>query len=226
MLEVIKKDLILNRNVTLLNTVIFAGCLVILAVWVPDSPPTRLFAGLAGVMMAFLPAITATREDRFNAMALGCSLPVRRKTIVQARFVLSLGTAVVGLLGTLLLVSLLPNSQYRVSDLFDWAPLLTALAVIAIALSLLLPFVLRFGMTGVMIFLVVTQVLGVLLLTVVSVAGFATHREIVGRILAGLARLRELTGPAAFSGLMVAALLALLTISYLISLKMFESREL
>lgn len=226
MLEVIKKDLILNRNVMLLNTVVFGGCLVVIAIWLPDFPPTRLFAGFAGIMMAFLPAITVTREDRFNAMALGCSLPVRRKTIVRARFVLSLGTASLGLLGIFLLVSLLPHSHYRPADLFDRGPLLTALAVIAIALSLLLPFILRFGMNGVLIFLVVTQVLGALLLTVVSVAGFAQHREIVGQIVGGFVRLRELTGPVVFGGLMTAVLLALLTFSYLVSVKVFENREL
>ncbi|UCG89025.1 MAG: ABC-2 transporter permease [Gemmatimonadota bacterium] len=226
MLEVIKKDLILNRNVMLLNTVVFTGILVVVAVWLSESPPTRLFAGFAGLMMAFLPAITVTREDRFNATALGCSLPVRRKTIVRARFVLSVGTALLGLVGTFLLVSLLPHSHYRVGDLFDRGPLVTALTVIAIALSLLLPFILRFGMNGVLIFLVATQVLGVLLLTVVSVAGFAQHREIVGQIVAGFVRLRELTGPAAFSGLMAAVLLALLTLSYLVSARVFENREL
>jgi len=225
MRRVMKKDLILNRRVILINGLIFAALLAFFATWQADLPP-RVYAGFSSLMVSFLPAVMVTREDKFNAMVLGCSLPVRRKTIVRARFVLWLGLALAGVLGAFALGGFLPFSNFRAGDLFAWGPILTALTGVSLLMALLLPFTLRFGMKGVLIFLASTQVLGVILLTVMQVRHSSADRALMEKILGGIARLQAFLGPSGFNLLLVAFLVGLLGISYVSSVRVFEGREL
>ena len=225
MLKTIRKDLILNRNVMIINGVIFAACLGFFATTGSDFPP-RLYAAFASFMVAFLPAVLVTREDKFNAMRLGCSLPVRRKTIVQARYALSVGLAVLGIFGAFLLAAFIPSSHFSPSDLFAWGTFLTGMTGITIFLSLLLPFTLRFGMQGILIFLIATQVLGVALLTLVKVTGSAVDKRVVDGIIGFFVRSQQALGPTVFNLLLSAALIGLLVVSYLVSVRVFENREL
>lgn len=220
-----KKDLILNRKVILINGVIFAVLLGFFATWQTDLPP-RAYAGFSALMLSFLPAVMVTREDKFNAMVLGCSLPVSRKTIVRARFVLWLGLALAGVAGAFALGAFLPSSNFVAADLFTRGPILTALTGVSLLLALLLPFTLRFGMKGVLIFLASTQVLGVILLTVMQMTRSSLDRALVERILGGIAQLQALLGPSGFDVLLVALLVGLLGASYLLSVRVFEGREL
>jgi len=225
MRRVMEKDLILNRNVILINGAIFAACLSFFAIWEADLPP-RVYAGFSAFMVAFLPAVMVTREDKFKAMILGCSLPVERKTIVRARFVLSVGMALVGVLGAFLLGAFLPSSSFRAGDLFAWGPLMTGLAGITLVLSLLLPFTLRYGMKGILIFLVSAQILGAILLVIMQVTQSSADKVLMGKILGALAWIHSLVGHTAFNALLVIFLLATLGVSYLVSVRVFERREL
>jgi hypothetical protein len=224
-LKVIKKELILNRKVILINGIIFLACLTYFAARSTQAPP-RVYAGFASFMMAFLPAVIVTREDKFNAMVLGCSLPVRRKTIVQARFVLSLAMAGGGILGALLFGAFAPFSRFAPSDLFAWGPLVTGLTGITLVLAILLPFTLRYGMKGILLFLVASQVLGVLLLTVTQVTHSELDRRIVEAIGGFFSSLHQVLGELGFNLVLVAFLGVLLLLSYLISVRVFENREL
>ena len=225
MLRVIKKELILNQTVILVNLVIFGACLTYFSTAEPDLPP-QLYAGFASMMMALLPALMVTREDKFNAMMLGCSLPVRRKTIVQARFVLSILLAFLGILGAFLLGTFFPLSHFAPTDLFASGPIMVGFCGITLVLSVLLPFTLRFGMKGIIIFLVCTQVLGVVLLTLTQVTGSNLDRAIIGRIVGFFSHLHETLGELGFNVFMVSCLAALIALSYLISVRTFENREL
>ena len=225
MLRVIRKDLLLNKNVMLINGLTFGACLIFFATTGADLPP-RHYAAFASFMVAFLPAVMVTREDKFNAMMLGCSLPVKRKTIVQARFLFSVGLAVFGILGAFLLAAFVPSSQFRPADIFAWGPFLTGMTGITIFLSLLLPFALRFGMKGILIFLIATQVLGVTLLTLVKMTGSGVGRRIVESVIGFFVRSQQALGPTGFNLLLAAVLLCLLGLSYLVSVRVFENREL
>jgi hypothetical protein len=224
MLKVIRKDLILNKNVMLINSLIFGACLIFFTTTGSDFPPA-LYAGFASMMVAFFPAVMVTREDKFNAMMLGCSLPVRRKTIVRARYLLSVGLAFAGIIGAFLLASFVPFSHFRPADLFAWGPFLTGMTGITIFLSFLLPFTLRFGMKGILIFLIATQVLGVLLLTLAKVTQSNADRRIVESVIGFFARAHETLGPTGFNLLLGTILVVLLGLSYLISVRAFENRE-
>jgi len=225
MLRVIKKDLILNRTVILVNAVIFAACLTFFAT-MDQEMPARLYAGFSSLMLSFLPAVMVTREDKFNAMTLGCSLPVSRKTIVQARFALSGGMAFLGILAAFLLGGFFPTSTFQPEDLFAWGPVIIGLSGITIVLSILLPITLRFGMQGILIFLVGSQVLGVIMLTLVNVMGSSVDNRAVDTIIGFFVRAHMTLGATTFNLCLVAFLLSLLSFSYLVSVRVFENREL
>lgn len=225
MRRVIKKELILNRNVAIINMLIMGGTLLFLAT-MDESFPPKLFAGFGAFMMSFLPATLVTREDKFNAMALGCSLPVRRRVIVQGRFVMSLGMALLGLTGGFLLGAFVPFTAFGPEDLFVWGPILTGLSCIVIVLGVLLPVTLRFGMKGILIFLVGSQVLGVILLTFVQITGSSADKRIINSIVGVFARLQDTLGPTGFNLFWLLFLALFLGLSYRISVWAFEGREL
>jgi uncharacterized protein YhhL (DUF1145 family) len=185
-----------------------------------------VFAGFAALMMAMLPATLITQEDKFKAMTLGCSLPVSRKAIVQARFVLALGMSLTGILGAFVLGVLVPSSRYAFGDLFAGIPLITAITWAGVLLSLFLPFTLRFGLKGLMIFIVVMQVLGVALLTLARLSRSSMDRVIIEGIAGFFSRLYASLGPNGFNLFMVAAISLLLSASYLVSVRLFVRREL
>jgi hypothetical protein len=225
MRRVIKKDLILNRNVILINMSVFAAALAFFAVW-PEAFSPRAYAGFSSLMVSFVPISIVTREDKVRAMALGCSLPVSRRTIVKARYSLALTLALAGVVGAFLLGVFVPFSKFALEDLFAPGPILVGLAGMILIQSFLLPFTLRFGVQGVMIFLIASQILGVVLLTIVKVTGSVADVRLVDGIVAFLARLHQAVGPVGFSVLLAAALLGLLGVSYLVSVRIFERREL
>jgi ABC-type branched-subunit amino acid transport system ATPase component len=164
MLKVIRKDLILNRNALIMNGVIFMGFAAYLG-WEPDTPVT-VYVWLTTLMFTFLSATVMAREDKYRTTALSCSLPVTRRTIVRARYVMSIGLALAGVAVAFSLGSLLPFSQLPVDELLRARTLLLAVTVVVVALGVLLPFTVRFGMFGVFAFLIGAQVLGVLALVI------------------------------------------------------------
>jgi hypothetical protein len=219
------KDLILSRRVILVNAVIFTVFLAYFATAAEDLPP-GLYAGMASFMLAFLPVGMVIREDKFDAMILQCSLPVSRRKVVQARFILSEGMAIVGVLAAFLLGSVVPHSQFSLSELLAPAPILTGLTLVTMVLSLLLPFSLRFGAKGLFIFLIGAQVVGVILFAVVVATQSSIDNRIVEAVIRFFVNVRGALGGPGFSTALLGVLVALLGLSYLVSLQVFENRDL
>ena len=128
----------------------------------------REVIGLLCVIASLLPVSFLAREDKFRSRRLVCSLPLTRKEITRYRF-LSSWVYAAGL-GALAAVPLGINLALRseLSRLFTPGVLLVGLTCISLALALFLPVVIRFGLLGVIIPLVVLQVLGVVLMIVAS----------------------------------------------------------
>lgn len=117
------------------------------------------------VIAAFAGTLTATtvvaREDKFHATALLYSLPVRRSSVVLSRFVVALVAGVASFLIAALMAAVLPWSPHAVSRVFDPRTLLFMLALVGVTISVMMPFVMRFGLIGVMVFMLVLQFAGV-----------------------------------------------------------------
>ena len=225
MRKLIIKDLIMNRNALVANLFILASFLVFMASW-EEGASVGTFAFFAGIMMAFIPAMVVTREDKFKAMSLGCSLPVSRKDIVRARYLFSVGAAILGVLFAFTLASLAPTSQLSAAELFNWPTLLRSLSVTILLISLLLPFTLRFGALGLILVLAGSQVLGIVALTMVKVTQSSTDQRLVDSIVRTVGGLYLRLGPGGANLVVLALLATALWASYALSAWVFQRREL
>jgi hypothetical protein len=221
--KLMMKDLILNKKLILLNGLIFVASLLFFSAMVTE---TSHWVFIASLMIGILPTTLITQEDKFKAMTLGCSLPVTRREIVQARFVLSLVLAFGGLLGTFVLCGLAPFSQLTLRGLFSAGPIMTSVIMLGVLLSLFLPFTLRFGLKGLLVFMVSMQVLGVVLLTLVQLSNSSVDRAIVEGIGRFFSNLHASLGPLGSGLFLITGVSALLMVSYLVSVRIFQNREL
>lgn len=225
MLNVIKMDLIQNRVALLANLLIMAGFMSFMASWEEGLPP-RAYATFTGLMMAFLPVMIVTREDKFKAMALGCSLPVSRETIVRARYSLALAGAAAGVAFAIGLALLVPTSKLTAEGLLRPGILLQGFTVPAFLLAFLLPFSFRFGAFGLILVLVGFQVLGIVGLWLVKFTNSDADRRFIDMLVEGFRNLHAQAGPVGFYLLLTAILLLVLMASYGLSVRVFRRREL
>jgi len=222
MRELIWRDLVLNRNAILVNLLVFAAFLTY-AAWDEASPGAFVF--FAAVMFSVVPIMIVTREDKFKAMKLGCSLPVTRRGIVRARYALSLGFSAGGILLALLLGAAVSSSRLDLPTLFSAGRLLTAVALTTLFVSVLLPFTLRFGATGLIAVMVVFQVLGAVLLIFVEVTRSSADRRIIAAVVHAIRSAAAATGEPTFSLAVLGALALVVGASYVVAVRVFERRE-
>jgi hypothetical protein len=81
--------------------------------------------------------------------------------LVLSRFVVALVAGVASFLVAALMAAVLPWSPHAVSRVLDPRTLLFMLALVGATISVMMPFVMRFGLCGVMIFMLVLQLAGV-----------------------------------------------------------------
>jgi ABC-type transport system involved in multi-copper enzyme maturation permease subunit len=136
-------------------------------VWVAYAMSEPDAGRITAVGAAFVGALMATtiaaREDKLRTSATLASLPVRRRTLVQARYVVSYVVGAVTYLVVAAMAAVLPWSVQRAAELFEVKTLLLTATLASTAIALLMPVVLRFGLLGVLVFLGAFQVVGVVL---------------------------------------------------------------
>lgn len=224
MLKIARMDWILNRNAILMNASVL-GAFFLYMVWRgPESP--MVFAVFCSLMVSFLPLPIVTREDKFKAVGLGCSLPVPRRTIVMGRYALSFGLAAAGLLVVGIAAGWMPHSVMTPGLLFRAGPILTALSISTVCLALLLPFTLRFGIFGLMVALVGFQVLGIVLFSLVQLRGASVGGGLGSMIARVIMNAHERLGPPEFFAFLVILLLMFVSASVAVSIRVFQGREL
>jgi len=224
LLDVLRFDVLLNRKILLLNVAIF---LVFLLFMAHDAKiPAREYAVIGALMFSFTALSILSREDKFKARVLLCSLPVPRRQIVLARYSLAIGAGLAGIAIACGLAAL-PSAQVVTKDATVWSVLTPALVTVAIANAVLLPFTIRFGMVGILVFLAGAQVLGLIALAASSFARRRLHLgDIIGRFGSALHDLERTTGATTFGALVALLLLAALAISCRISIAIYERQEL
>jgi len=162
--RIMRQDLIFNRNNLLLMLAIMTCVFVYFAGWAEGLSPRAYFLLAAFYVGASMGITLAAREDKHKTAALICSLPVRRSTIVAARFVLTWALMLLTLVYASLLTAVLPFSQIDLIAVVNVKFILVGLLILSAVFSLILPFTIRFGVMGVILFLVAAQVLSVLVL--------------------------------------------------------------
>jgi hypothetical protein len=229
MFKLLRKDLILNGKV------IGASYAFWSLLWL-GGPATGTsgdltfgtWSGMVSVACAFLPVMMLSREEKFRAGALACSLPVTRDTIVASKYV---GGWIVALAAVAIAVlAMLGLSFFGLRPLLPPTPMLpvTVVLVIGVTLAVMMPLAIRYGVAGMIGVLVGLQVLGVVVLLASALFGVPPVFGIgsaVREIARGGAWLRSVIGPAAFSAVLVAAVLALNVASFRVSSWLYRRRE-
>lgn len=144
-------------------------------VWVAYAlrePDAGRMTAFAAAFIGSLMAVTiGAREDKLRTTATLASLPVGRRTLVQARFVTCYVVGAASYLVVAAMAVVLPWSVQRPADVFELRTLLLTLTLATMAVALLMPVVIRFGLIGVLIFLGSLQVLGVVLFVALEFFG-------------------------------------------------------
>jgi hypothetical protein len=137
-----------------------------------DSPGVFTIATSLMVGLGFPFAIVG-REDKFKTAALVCSLPVRRSTVVLSKFAATWAAILLGLGYNVFLTAVLPFSKVPLGGVLSVKNLLVSLFLMSLLFAVILPFTIRFGITGIIILLVGCQLLGIVTLILTQMLGGA-----------------------------------------------------
>jgi len=219
-------EYLFSRRQILIVLAIFTAYFAYMAYRI-DSP--RVFVIMTSIMLGLsMPFISLGREDKFKTAGLVCSLPVRRSTVVLGKYVASWTATVFGLGYALLFTAVFPLSKFSASEILSARTLLVSLFLISLIFSVILPFTLRFGLTGVIILLVGLQLLGVVAFALAQFAGRARNpmRIVVRAIEGGLRVLLHHKLTPGFLLALLAAFVALNAVSILVGRALYLRREL
>ena len=184
---------------------------------------TAVGAAFVGALMA---ATIAAREDKLRTTATLASLPVSRRTLVEARYLVAYIVGAATYLVVVVMAAALPWSVQRAAELVEARTLLLTLTLASMAIALLMPVVIRYGLLGVMVFLGAFQVLGVGVMVAFEFFGSRSSVGVFSAVERGIVALyRGLDQPVVI--LQTAAVVALATwLSFRLSVYFAWRREL
>ena len=184
---------------------------------------TAVGAAFIGALMA---ATIAAREDKLRTTATLASLPVSRRTLVEARYLVAYIVGAATYLVVVVMAAALPWSVQRTAELVETRTLLLTLTFASMAIALLMPVVIRYGLLGVMVFLGAFQLLGVGVMVAFEFLGSRSGVGVFSAIERGIVALyRGLGQPVVI--LETAAVVALATwLSFRLSVFLAWRREL
>jgi hypothetical protein len=225
MVNLIRKELILNR----LNILIFGGMIAAYAVYMPlRNVSTGFLMVSIGIISAFIPISFQAREDRFKGAALNCSLPTSRNQLILARYITGWLMMMAGIFLTIAILLIIPGGRVMILSLLTLRSLILWIFIMSLVFSLILPFTMRFGFIGVMVFLVSVQILGILMLVVAQI--FRGKTNAIRALINGISGLiRSLKAGLGESGFLLFGVLLILIMnffSFFISRHLFVRRDL
>jgi len=182
-----------------------------------------VYALIAAFMYMIVALFPYTREDKLKAVGLSLSLPATRREIILGRFLTS-WTLMIGLwiLGTAVAL-FIPGGKLGASKLLGLGTILTILAYMTAFLAAFMPLVVRFGMVGIMIFLVAMQVLGIV--AMLLRARIRNLKVIIGSVGRGVAAAQEALGPAVAAAAVLIVLLIVNYASFELSAFLFKRKD-
>jgi len=228
--DLLHRDWILHRRVLLISYAIFGAFQIYSALRVSSPRAWLVFASLYAGLLTL---VVFAREDKFRSTAWTCSLPVSRRQIVRARIVGAWILVLVTVVAATVLCSLIPGSKVSIASIVQPTDLLISLGLVTLIVAVLLPFTIRFGLMGVLIFGVVMQLLGGGLLVTAMLMNSrgkgGTGRPILDAlsvVTEGLVAAREALTPVVFQILVLAVLVGFNWLGYRFSTFLFRRVEL
>lgn len=226
MLKILRLEYLFNRKQIFIVLAIFTAYFAYL-VYQIDSP--RVFIVLTSLMIGLsIPFTILGREDKFKTASLVCSLPVRRPIVVLGKYTATWAAIGLGLAYTLILAAGLPFAKFSVGEILTVKTLIISLFLISLIFSVVLPFTIRFGFTGIIILLVGLQFLGVIaLLLAQTLKGASNPMRVLFRTAeSGLRGLLYHAATPGFLWTLLAAVVAINVLSLLISVALYSRRSL
>jgi hypothetical protein len=216
------KDMILNGKV-------FFG-LLWLFVWVAYAAGGMTGPGMAtilGAVAATLMTVTlGAREGRFHATAVSFSLPVTRRDIVTYRYLVGHLVGVAAVLLTCLLMVAVPWSKQTAAQVFEPKTMMLALVAVSLTIAMGMPFVLRFGITGLFVGLGGLQILGLLAIVLGAAIGSAfALRPVMGACERIVSNVHQSLGSAAYAIELLSAVALVTWASFRLSVWLIERRD-
>ncbi|MDD8027994.1 MAG: ABC-2 transporter permease [Acidobacteriota bacterium] len=186
---------------------------------------TTLLPVLCAFLYVIVPFVLFGREDKFKAETFTLSLPVTRREYLRARFLLSWILMLLMFAAGSLLMAVVPGAKLPAATVFGPRMVLSSLAFIAVYFGLLMPLFVRFGQAGLLVFLVVLQITGVLLMVFRSSVGIGLIKTLFRLVPNAVAEIQAAFGPAP-AVFAVLSLLALFSYgSFSLSLALFRRKE-
>ena len=224
--NLIRLEFLLSRKALLIILGIFAPFFVWAAAYLPSARfyiiMTSFFIGLS------LPAGVHGREDKFKTTVLLCSLPVRRSSVVLAKFTASWLIMGAGFLFAIAVVAISPLAKFPLGEFLKAREVLLALGLTSLGFALVLPFIIRFGIVGVIAGTIVAQLLGVLLFASTVLFGRQNNifRAVIRTVIEGLRSLFHHDATPGYLAVLAAAVIAINAASFLIARTLYLRREL
>jgi hypothetical protein len=230
--RLVRKDLLLNGNMLAW----LAGGLVMMVVLIrlvgrsvgeQMSPmPFGLILFFGSFYGSLLPLMVAARADRFRTGGFDASLPVTRRQLLAARYLLPLlllpewVALICGIIWALSGWRLPPEALHAET-------LLLAPTALVITMGVFFPAVMRLGFVGLLYGAVGLQVVGlVFLVTVRSVPGVRGVFDAITRIGPSLRRLHAGIGDPWYALLVIAVLIGVTLLSFLAADALYRGRDL
>lgn len=225
LLKLLRRDVLLHGRMLLISYAFFLAFEAYVAFRVSSA---RFWLTGAAIYAAFLSITVFAREDKFGSSAWTCTLPVRRTQIVRARFVIAWLLVTAALATGAAMAALLPGTRVVLEEILRPTTLLCAATAITLVVAPMLPFLIRFGLLGVMIFLVGAQLLGAgVLALAIALGRHGRHVSLGISTVAGAVRSAYGAFPPAVSVLLsIALLLAINWAGYRFSVFLFRRRDL
>jgi hypothetical protein len=224
LLKLLRRDVLLHGRMLLISYAIFLAFEAYFALRVSSA---RFWLTTAAIYAAFRSITVFAREDKFGSSAWTCTLPVRRAEVVRARFVIAWLLVAAALATGAAMAALLPGTRVVLPEIVLPATLLCAATAVTLIVALMLPFLIRFGLLGIMIFLVGAQMLGAGVLALAMVLGRRGRHVSVGfsSIAHAVRSAYEAFPPTISIVLAVALLFAINWAGYRLSVFLFRRRD-
>jgi hypothetical protein len=222
--NLVRKELILNRNTLLLTALPYVGWFAYLLREIRTGAGEYLV--MSAVMAVFYQVVVFVREDKLKTAALTCSLPLTRARIVRSRYGIGASLVALWIAIAILLALVCPWSHLAADRVLAPKTLGVALSVGVLGTAILFPLVIRLGLIGVVAFLGVIQVFGLATFLVMDLFGATgATRAVFGSIEETVRALYRHLGDSGFAVTWAIALAIVTFASYRASVFLYERRD-
>jgi ABC-type transport system involved in multi-copper enzyme maturation permease subunit len=212
------------------NLLIFAVMLPLFFVFYPILVDEGgVVVGFCFAYIGILPATIPAKEHRYRTAAITCSMPVTRKQVVRSKYLAALIFCAVGIALFLLVSAINPMLQFPLQQIFNLKTIATGIFVLSICLAVLFPIIMRFGIMGIMIVLIIFQVLGSAMLLLASQLsrGFRGGIDAVFKTIGGAFQFLQSTfGSPGYPLFLLAAAGILIFLSHVVCIAVFRRKAL